>query len=86
MESEVTLVRVSLAAAFADVLLAASVHVSLVRPQVAALAEGLATDVTGVWLLACVDAQVQLQAVGIIERLVAVGAGERAFLGVRAAV
>lgn len=83
---EVALVRVPLPAAVADVLLAAGVHVPLVRPQVAALAEGLGTDVTGVWLLARVDAQVQLEAVGVVEGLLADGAGEGPLLGVRALV
>lgn len=58
MEFEVALVRVPLSAAVADVLLAASVHVPLVRPQMAALAEGLGTDVAGVRLLTRVNAQV----------------------------
>lgn len=83
---EVALVRIRLAAAVADELLAASMHVPLVRSQVAALAEGLGTDVTGVRLLTCVDPQVQLEAIGIVERLVAEGAGKWPFLGVRALV
>lgn len=86
VQLEVASVRIRLAAAVTDELLAAGVHVPLVRPQVAALAEGLGADVAGVRLLACVDAQVQLEAVGIVEGLVAEGAGERALLGVRALV
>lgn len=81
---EVALVRICLAAAVTDELLATGMHVPLVRPQVAALAEGLGTDVTGVRLLTCVDPQVQLEAIGIVERLVAKGAGKWPFLGVRA--
>lgn len=86
MQFEVALVRVPLPAAVADVLLAAGMHVPLVRPQVAALAEGLGADVAGVRLLARVDAQVQLEAVGVVEGLLAEGAGEGALLGVGALV
>lgn len=86
MQLQVALVRVPLPTLVTDVLLAAGVDVSLVRPQVAALAEGLATDVAGVRLLSGVDTQVQLQAVGVVERLVAGAAGERPLFGVGAAV
>lgn len=76
MQLQVALVRVSLPTLVTDVLLAAGVDMPLVRPQVAALAEGLAADVAGVWLLSGVDTQVQFQAVGIVELLVAGAAGE----------
>lgn len=86
MDFQVALVRVSLPTPVTDVLLAAGVHVSLVRPQVAALAEGFAADVAGVRFLSGVDAHVQLQTVGVIELLVARVAVERLLFGVRAAV
>lgn len=58
VQLQVALVRISLPTLVTDVLLAAGVDVPLVRPQVAALAEGLAADVAGVRLLSGVDAQV----------------------------
>lgn len=61
-------------------------HVPFVSPQVAALAEGLGADVAGVRLLSRVNAQMQLEAVGVVEGLAAEGAGEGAFLGVGAVV
>lgn len=82
VQLQVALIRVSLPTLVTDVLLAAGVDVPLVRPQVAALAEGLAADVAGVRLLSGVDAQVQLQAVGVVELLVAEAAGERPLFGV----
>ena len=60
--------------------------VSLVRPQMTSLTEGLATDVAGVRFLPRVDALVQLQAVGVVKLLVAGAAGERLLGRVRAAV
>ncbi len=77
MQLQVALVRVSLPALVTDVLLATGMDVSLVRPQVAALAERLAAHLAAVRLLSGVNAQVQLQAVGVVELLVAGAAGER---------
>lgn len=86
VQLEVTLVRVSLPTLVTDELFAAGVDVPLVRPQVASLAEGLAANVAGVRLLTGVNTQVQLQAVGVVELLVAEVAFERPLFGVRAAV
>lgn len=86
VQLQVALVRVSLPTAVADELLAAGVDVSLVCPKVAALAECLATDITTVWLLTGVDAQVQLQAVGVVELLVAGAAGKWSLPRVRASM
>lgn len=86
MHLQVALVRVSLPTLVTDVLLAAGVDVSLVRPQVTALAETLAADVARVWLLSCVDAQVQLQAVGVVESFVTGAAFKRPLVGMHAAV
>lgn len=80
------MVRVSLPTLVTDELLAACVHVPLVRPQVAALAKGLAADIAAIGLLAGVDAHVQLQAVGVVKLLVAGVAVEWLLFGVRAAV
>lgn len=59
---------------------------SLVRPQVTSLAEGLPTDLTAVRLLPGVDPQVQLKAVGVVELLLTEAAWERPVLGVGASM
>lgn len=59
---------------------------SLVCPKVAALAEHLATDIATVWLLTSVDAQMQLQAVGVVELLVAGAASKWSLPRVRASM
>lgn len=86
VQLQVALVRISLPTPVTNVLLAASVDVPLVCPQVAALAEALATDVAGVRFLSSVDTQVQLQTISIVELLVAEAAGEWPLFGVRASV
>lgn len=86
VQLEVAPVRVPLPAAVADELLAAGVHVPLVRPEVAALAEGLAADVAAVRLLARVHTHVQLEAVGVVEPLVAGATGVGPLARVRAPV
>lgn len=86
VQLQVPLVRVSLPTLVTDELLATCMHVSLVCPQVAALAKGLAADVAAIRFLSGVDAHVQLQAVGIVELLVAGVAVERLLFGVCAAV
>lgn len=60
VQLQVALVGISLPTPVADELLASGVNMSPVRPQVAALAEGLAADVAGVRFLSGVDAGVQL--------------------------
>jgi len=76
VQLEVALVRVPLAALVTYVLLPAGVDVPLVRAQVAALAERLAAGLAAVRLLARVHARVQLEAVGVVEALLALRAGE----------
>lgn len=56
------------------------------RAEVTALTEAFATELAAVWLLARVSALVQLQAVGVVEALVAVATTEGFQVRMRATV